>query len=482
MLVNTRWICLLSPFYWFLLLCPAAFGQNADQSLPTSEQIDVYIQDGMEQLNITGAAFARFEDGEVTDIRGFGDADRSGRAVTTRTPFQIASVTKSFTSLVVLQLADEGRLSIDDPVVKHIPNFQTLDPEVSDTITIRHLMNHRSGLSTLDGNRYQRTTYRGADATERAVRRLKRARLQTTPGEWYQYSNANYATLAHLVETIEQMPFEQVLEARIFARLGMTNSFVQIPDKETVPEARGHMQWFGIPFEDHFIAGRMMVGAGSIVTSAEDLATYLIAVSQNDPRIVPPSLTESWAKDSEAAYEFGWQHDTFDGQHAIFHDGANPGFRAVVMYLPGTDKGALFLMNTSGALEGSLHYGAARYALGLPPVDISPAELFEKLLWGSLIFTIILMLGLALSVHRLRKNASKPWIRSIPVRWALMIIPSLCLAAFAFALWFYVPRSFGVNFAAASLFYPDLGLLQLAQIVIAVVWASIRIGYLVRRN
>lgn len=482
MIVNAKWICLVFPIYLFLILCPVAYGQNAYQAHPNPEQIDTYIQEGMEQLNISGGAFALFENGEVTHIRGFGKADSSGTSITPQTPFQIASVTKSFTSLVVLQLADEGRLSIDDPVVRHIPYFQTSNPEVSNAITIRHLMNHRSGLSMLDGNRYQRTTYRGADATERAVRRLKKAHLQTAPGEWYQYSNANYATLAHLVETIEQMPFEDVLEARIFAKLGMTNSFVQIPDKETAPEALGHMQWFGIPFEDHHVAGRMMVGAGSIAASAEDLAMYLIAVSQNDPRIVPQSLADSWAKDREAAYEFGWQQDTFDEQRTIFHDGANPGFRAVVMYLPQADKGALFLMNTSGTLEGNLHYGAVRYALGLPPVDISPAELFEKLLWGSLIVTIFLIVGFIFSTYRLRKNAGKPWYRSKPLRWALMVIPSLCLAAFAFALWFYVPRSFGVNFAAASRFYPDLGLLQLIQIVIAIVWASTRIGFLARRT
>lgn len=482
MIVNAKWIYLVFPIYLFLIFCPAAFGQNVDQAHPTPEQIDTYIREGMEQLNITGGAFALFERGEITHIRGFGEADSSGRSVTPQTPFQVASVTKSFTSLVVLQLADEGRLSIDDPVVRHIPYFRTSDPELSDKITIRHLMNHRSGLSTLDGNRYQRTTYRGPDATERAVRRLKRARLQTTPGEWYQYSNANYATLAHLVETIEQRPFEDVLEARIFARLGMANSFVQIPDKETAPEAQGHMQWFGIPVEDHLIAGRMMVGAGSIVTSAEDLATYLIAVSQNDPRIVPQSLTKSWANDRDAAYEFGWQHDTFQAQRAIFHDGANPGFRAVVMYLPQADKGALFLTNTSGILEGNLHYGAVRNALGLPLVDISPPQLFENLLWGSLIATIFLTLGLVFSTFRLRKNAAKPWYRSKPLRWILILIPSLCLAVFAFALWFYMPRSFGVNFAAASLFYPDLGLLQLVQIVIAIAWAITRIGFLARRS
>ena len=477
----TKWIYRLSLIVLFLACGSFAASQENEHPTPTAQEIDTYIRAGMEQLNIPGAAFALFENGEITHIQGFGRIDDSGDTVTPQTPFQLASVTKSFTSMIVLQLAQEGLLSIDDPVVKHIPYFRTADPEASSFITIRHLMNHRSGLTMLDGNRYQRTQYRGADATERAVRRLVRAKLHAVPGERYQYSNANYATLAHLIERIEQRPYEDVLETRIFSKIGLANTYVQIQNRPTGDEAKGHMQWFGFALEDHLIAGRMMMGAGGIAASAEDLANYLIAVSANDPRIVPTTLTESWAKDREFAYEFGWQHDAFAGRRTIFHDGANPGFRAVVMYEPGADKGALFLMNVSGTHEGSLHHGAVRYALGLPPVDISPAALFVNLLWGSMVFAIILALAASLSIWRLLKTASKPWVRSRPLRWAILVAPSLLLVSFAFALWFYVPRSFGVNFAASSLFFPDLGALQLIQIAIAVIWAAARTILLLRR-
>lgn len=452
------------------------------QERPSVQYVDTFIQDGMEQLNIPGAAVALIEDGEITHMRGFGRIDGSGTAVTPQTPFQIASVTKSFTSLIVLQLADEGRLSIDDPVVQHIPYFRTRDPEMSNAITIRHLMNHRSGLTTLDGNRYQRTQYRGADATERAVQRLTQAKLHSAAGERYQYSNANYATLAHLIETIEQIPYEEVIEARIFSKIGMINTYVQFPNKRAAEEAKGHRQWFGFAREDHLIAGRMMIGAGGIVSSVEDLAKYLIAISTDDPQIVPVALSEAWTKDREFAYEFGWHHDTFDGRRVIFHDGANPGFRSLVMYAPEMRHGGLFLMNVSGTLEGNLSYGTMRYALGLPPTSIAPYELFVRLLWGSLGLMIILAIACGFSIRKLRRNASKPWVRSRPLRLALISLPSLALLGFAFAQWFYVPRSFGVNFSASSLFYPDLGVLSLGMAAIAIFWASVRTVLLIRRT
>jgi len=474
---NLRWIQFLTVLLALLGTTAPASGQER----PSIQQVDAFIQNGMEQLNIPGASVALIENGEITHIRGFGRIDSSSLKVTGQTPFQIASVTKSFTSLIVLQLADDEKLSIDDPVVQHIPYFRTSDPEMSNTITIRHLMNHRSGLTTLDGNRYQRTQYRGADATERSVRRLARAQLHSAPGERYQYSNANYATLAHLIETIEQTSFEDVMDARIFSRIGMTNTYVQIPDKPTSKEAKGHLQWFGFPRADHFVAGRMMMGAGGIVTSAEDLAKYLAAISTNDPRVIPAALSESWAKDREFAYEFGWQHDTFDGRRVIFHDGANPGFRSLLMYAPETGRGGLFLMNVSGTLEGNLSYGTMRYALGLSPTSIAPHELFVRLLWGSFGLMVLLAIACGFSIRRLRRNMAKPWVRSKPVRWTLIGLPSFALLGFAFALWFYVPRSFGVNFSASSLFYPDLGILSLGMITIALVWAIIRTLFLVRR-
>jgi len=459
-----------------------ALPQAVRPALPDAAEVDAFIQEGMEQLNAPGGAVGLVEDGMITHLRGFGKTDQSGGLITPQTPFQIASVTKSFTSLIVLQLEGEGKLSIDDPVIRYIPDFSTADRNISDAITIRNLMNHRSGLSTLDGNRYQRSLYRGDDAAGQAVKRLGSAQLEGHPGGSYQYSNANYATLAHLIETIEQAPFEQVLEGRIFSVLGMKNSFVQITSKPVAAEAIGHIQWFGIPFEEHFIASRMMMAAGGVTTSAEDLAKYLIAISENDPRIVPVSLTESWAKGHERAYEFGWEHDTVNGQKIIFHDGANPGFRSILMYNLETRKGGLFLMNMSGTLDGNLHYGTVRYALGLPGTDISTSQIFVYLLWGSALILAALTASCIYSISKLRRAMAGSADRSPVVKWASILMPGLCLIGYAFTLWFYVPRSFGVDFSAASLFFPDLGLLLALQIFVAVIWAGMRGILLARRD
>lgn len=481
---SRQWVRVSALFMFFaaMSLTLPSLGQPENLSRPSAEQIDAYVESGMAELNVPGAAMAIFKNGEVTHLRGFGRIDGTDDPVTPQTPFQIASLTKSFTSLVVLQLASEGHFSIDDPVAKYIPFFHTSDPEVSRNITIRQLMNHRSGISTLDGNRYQRTTFRGEAALEQAVRRLGSAHLESVPGTRFHYSNANYAVLAHLIETIEGTTFEQSLETRIFSQLGMDSTYVQVTTKSVAPEAKGHILWFGIPVESHFIAGRMMMGAGGVTTSAEDLAKYMIAVSQSDPRIVPAALSDSFTLNRDIVYAFGWEHGIFGGQHVIFHTGMNPGFMSVMMYVPESDKGALFMMNGSGTLMGNLPGGTMRYALDLPPISLEPSKLFSGILWGSLGLLIILAIGCVFSISRLRRNASIPWNRSKPAQWAFIVVPTLGLIVFAFVLLFYVPRSFGVNFSAASLFNPDSGVLTLCLTGIALIWAIARTLLLIRRQ
>jgi CubicO group peptidase (beta-lactamase class C family) len=470
----------ICPLFTFLFVTAPVLAQTLDAPLPSIEQVDTYVKQGMQQLKIPGAAVALFTEGKITHVKGFGNIDSAGMLVTAQTPFQLGSVSKSFAALVVLQLADEGRLSLDSPVSHYIPHFQTSDKAVSDQITVRHLLNHRSGLATIDGNRHQSTTYRGEDAMERAVGKLRSAQLHATPGDKFQYSNANYAIVAHLIETVAHMPYEKVIEARIFSKLGMKNSYVQIAADTKSKPAVGHTQWFGQTVERDFIAGRMMMGPGGVTASAEDLAIYLVAVFENDPRIMSKVLSEAFAKKRKGGYEFGWEFDTVDDQRVIFHGGLNPGFLAMVKYKPATRQGALVLTNMSGSLEGNFIYGATDYALGLPVTDISPPNVALLRLWGTLALACLLAIGSVLSLHNLTKRTPKFPRGSVAMKWLKIGVPSLFLLGLSYFLVFVVPQLSGVNITAVRMFYPDVGLLLIASSAIALLWAITRTIFLVR--
>jgi CubicO group peptidase (beta-lactamase class C family) len=115
--------------------------------------------------------------------------------------------------------------------------------------------------------------------------------LSAEPGTTFQYSNANYVLLSHLIEVLDEQSFEQALKACIFDPLGMTNSFVQVPHSDAIAVATGYRLWFGIPRPWQPVPDaerdRRMIGAGGVSASIEDLAHYVEAVRNRDPRIVP---------------------------------------------------------------------------------------------------------------------------------------------------------------------------------------------------
>ena len=116
-----------------------------------TRSIDSFVERELARSGIPGLALAIVHQDQVIYVRGYGRADPTGRSVTPETLFCLGSVSKSFTALAVMQLIEEGRLELDTPVQQIIPWFRTAAPELSGRITVRHLLNHTSGLSTRAG-------------------------------------------------------------------------------------------------------------------------------------------------------------------------------------------------------------------------------------------------------------------------------------------------------------------------------------------
>lgn len=227
------------------------------------------------------------------------------------------------------------------------------------------------------------------------------------------------------------------------------------------------------------------MGAGGVTSSAEDLATYLVAIFENDPRIISNTLAKALAKERKGGYEFGWEFDTVAGQRIIFHGGLNPGFLAMVKYKPQTREGVLILTNMSGSHEGNFIYGVTDYALGLPPTDIAPSNVVLFRLWGTLGLMCLLAVGFVYSVVKLTKHSPKQAPKSHPgsavKRWLRISVPSLFLAGLSYFLAFVVPQFSGVNLTAVGMFYPDLHLMMAISSVIALLWALARTVLLIRQ-
>ena len=169
---------------------------------PDFAVIDRYIQQQMQKDHIPGVSLAITAQDQIAHLRGFGVAGPSGRPMTAQTPMLIGSLSKSFTALGVLQLAETGLVDLDSPVQRYLPWFRigpSTQPadgvDASSTITIRHLLNQTSGLSRLSGEKLVTIGNTSDTALENNVRALSLEHLDRSVGSSFEYSNANYVVL-----------------------------------------------------------------------------------------------------------------------------------------------------------------------------------------------------------------------------------------------------------------------------------------------
>lgn len=441
------------------LLCFSIPKVNASDHTYFTEQriaeIDDYIKQAMEENRVPGASIALIESGEIVAVKGYGVADKEGRVVSPSTPFQLASITKTFTALLILQLEAEGKLNINDSVKQHIPWFNTNKEGQAEQITIRHLLQHNSGFSTKDGNKNQNTTYRGRDATHRAVRSLVNVELIAEPGVQFQYSNSNYQIASHIIELLEGKPFEQVMKARILAPLGMKNSYVQMPDENTEQEAVGFPHWFGRPIQRQFTLGRMKMADGGVVASAEDLAKYLLAVQQGNSEVVPNAVRRKLLnsdQNSVSGYALGWQISKLDEKKLYEHSGGNGGFSTWFGFVEHAsteaDVGFLILSNSSSALYGQFAYSVRQVILGETP----PETKVDKVNLLSLLSLYATILVLCFFLYRAIWGP-----KATHFSFKRLFAP-IFLLSLSYVNAFTVPALNNINLVSIYPFFPDLTL------------------------
>lgn len=439
-------------------------------------EIDAFVDARMEALRIPGVAIAIIEDGEIIHAKGFGVTREGGEAVTADTLFQIGSISKPFTATAIMKLVEAGEIGLDDPVVDHLPWFRTSDAAQSAQITIRHLLAHRSGISTFDGNHNQDGGSGDAKAMEDAVRDLSRISLSAPPGEIFQYSNANYQILGVLIETVTGEPFERATRTLILGDAYPQTNFNR--------DLRGYRYWLGAPRLFTGETGRAILAQGGVQTSANELAAFLQGFMRGDRSILAPEtlaeMMTPYAEDDAMPYGLGWMRVEFPDHSLVFHTGSNPGFAAIAGFSPDASFGFVVLANANQSFGirnvESLTRGVGDLVMGRPPRPVSP-PLSERIS-ALLVYTtpiILVLLTLHFGWKWLNGKFRSVFPRSQPLDalWRL-VLPSLILAGIAFCLLVAIPQMNGAPMSAISRFNPDLGLALQAGGYLALALAVLR--------
>jgi CubicO group peptidase (beta-lactamase class C family) len=307
------------------------------QTAPRDPRIDALMAEAVAPDG-PGCAVTVLRRGEVVHSQGYGLADVGrGVAITPRTPFDVGSIAKQFTAAVVVRLAGRGRLSLDDPLRKHLPEL----PAYLQPVTLRHLIHHTGGLRDylnlwiLAGR-----DFAGPASLEDAVATITRQRaLNFNPGERFLYSNSGYILLGLMAGRVSGKPFADLARDEIFKPLGMAGTaFGSAPPGQ----AEGYMpRVMGMrPVRSAFA----LVGDGGLRSNAEDLARW--AASGN---LAGRPAERGFQTD----YAQGLFVRPYRGLETVGHGGNFLGYSADLLHFPGQRLAVVCLCNSSD-LEAAL--------------------------------------------------------------------------------------------------------------------------------
>ncbi len=338
------------------LFVPTANGHAQESRLPDLEAIDALLERQVAANRIPGLAVAIVQGGEVVFAKGYGEA-APGVPVTPNTQFYIGSVTKSFTALAVMQLVQDGKLALDAPVVRYLPWFQVANPGVSSSITVRHLLNHTSGLSEAgDPNVSAYTT-----SLEEQARLLSAVRPTAAVGSKYQYYNQNYRLLGLLVEQASGQSYGEYLRSHVLAPLGMSSTVANPADAPDL--AQGYSRLFGLPLAQNQLSVPGALPSGYLISSAADMGQYLLGLLNNrqinGDRLLDPGLLQAMRTPPpgiESEYGMGWL--VRENGNTLAYGGSLENFHCfVAMGLK--EKIGLVLLYNQNSIENTLFENSA---------------------------------------------------------------------------------------------------------------------------
>jgi CubicO group peptidase (beta-lactamase class C family) len=460
------------------------------------QNINAYIEREMRRLRIPGIALAIVEGGEIVYERGFGQARPGGETPTMQTPFLIGSLTKSITALAVMQLVEAGKVELDSPVQQYLPWFRVGDLKASAQITVRHLLNHTSGLPTSAGDLELADFDDRLDATERQARALAALKLSHPVGSAVEYANMNYNLLGLIIEAASGESYVEYIQGHVLKPLGMHHTYSSRDKAKQNGLAMGHQHWFGFPFA----APELPIPHGSLpsgwlISTAADMARYLI-VHLNGGRYADVQILSSAGIEalqrgvldyrrmgvSAGKYAMGW----FDGQigqsRIVWHSGTVPDFGAFMALLPEQNKGLILLFNSC-----NWWYNPAQTEFGMGVTALLAGEQYQStpyfamvpwILRGQLLIPLFQAANIAVTLQILRRRQREPeqypgsksiWLNHL----LLPLIPDLMIALTL------VPV-LGKRRAYLKLYMPDFSWIAKICGSFALLWSFLRTWLVLR--
>lgn len=390
---------LIPVFLLLVLLSYPGFFVTAQQPplQNTNAALESFIVAVADKHNLPGVVIAVTKGDEVAYSNAHGTAG-GGRPLTPRTPMYIGSASKSFTGLAIAQLAERGLVDLNAPVRTYLPWFKVADEDASSRLTLNHFAHHVSGLSEAG---YSFIPPDEMSITD-AVRTLELASLTQPVGEQAQYFNLNYDVLAAVIESVTGQTYRQYVTENILQPLHMNNTYLSPEEAEADGLAQGYTRFLGFtvparqPFREYDLP------TGYIVSTAADMAHFVIAMNNGGRFKDDAVLSPEWTKRLFAPYPaqgfqygIGWFIDTSYGFERRHHGGANETFKTHMALFPERDLGLVVMVNQGYLLDAytstaQLFAGIEQILLTGEQPDLSRGFSMRMFNLGFVVFFILL--------------------------------------------------------------------------------------------
>lgn len=321
-------------------------------------RLDQQVQAYVEQDRFNGSVLVRKAGVSLLD-KGYGKANFEWDIPNSpATRFRLGSITKQFTAMLVLQLEQQGKLQVDDPISRHIPGT----PESWQNITVHHLLTHTSGIPNFTSFPDYTKTMMLASPPSESMKRFRDKPLDFDPGTKYSYSNSGYILLGMIIENVTGKKYADVLREQILIPAGMMDTGYDLAATVIPHRASGYTRSPRGLVNAEFIDMSIPHAAGAMYSTTADLAKWDAALS--GAKLLPDPLKEKYWKPFKGTYACGWDVRQDDGVTVMSHGGGINGFATMIIRVPDEKLLVVTLSNVLPSQAGKVANELARLARG----------------------------------------------------------------------------------------------------------------------
>jgi D-alanyl-D-alanine carboxypeptidase len=347
--MNKRYGFLAVAFVLAAMIPPVANAQTDDQK-GLEQKIDAVMTE-VYKPGQPGAAIILRKNGKTLFRKGYGLADLELQIpVEPDMVFRLGSITKQFTAVSILMLAEQGKLALQDEITKFLPDY----PVQGRKITVEHLLTHTSGIQSYTDMPEWLSMWRKDFTLKELIDLFKDKPMQFEPGQHWAYCNSGYILLGAIIEKVSGQTYEEFVDSRIFKPLGMKGSGYGNTERVISRRIPGYQMGKNGFINAPYLSMTQPYAAGALLSTVDDLAVWSDAVFLGKlikKELLDKALKSYRLQDGESTgYGYGWFIADFDGHRSIEHGGGINGFTSYEMTFP--EDGIFLAILTNSAVEG----------------------------------------------------------------------------------------------------------------------------------